>query len=320
VTGIAVWGVGRHAMKNVLPAIAEAPDYELIGVCSRNDAARAEAVATWRGESWASPEAMLESERVEVVYLSTPTGLHAAHGQRALDAGKHLICEKSLTSEESDARSLVGLANDKRLLLCEAFAFLHHARFAALRQIVSESGFGSAVHAFCCFGLPRLERPGFRRSRALGGGAMLDVGCYPVAAMRGLFGNGARVIHSRIVTGDGEDVDDGGDAAFIFPSGLRVDTAWGYNRAYSADLFVWGASQTLYANRVFSRDRLSDSVITLRDKFADAENIAVPEGNVFVSLLAVARRAMRDETMRRAFGDDATAQAKLLAEVKRCAR
>jgi NDP-hexose-3-ketoreductase len=319
VTGIAVWGIGPHAMKNVLPAIEQARGYELIGVCSRSEPARAEAAQKWGGSAWASPEEMLRSDRVELVYIATPTGLHAAHGMRVLESGRHVVCEKSLASQPEDARALVEFATERKLLLCEALAYQFHPRFLAVRDLVSQSEFGAVLHAFCTFGLPRLEKPGFRMNRELGGGALLDVGCYPLSAMRMLFGDHSSVLHSQIVTLSNDEVDTAGDAAFLFADGLRVDTAWGYNRAYSAALFIWGENQSVYVNRLFSKDTVADSGITRRDHFGGATTIPVPQANAFVAMFGAVREGLGDDAKRRKFLLDAAGQATLLGEVKRCA-
>ena len=318
-TGIGVWGVGPHAIKSVLPAIEQARDYELVGVCSRNESARAEAAQKWGGASWTSPEEMLRSDRVEIVYVATPTGLHAAQGSQVLQSGKHLICEKSLAAQPEEALSLVNYAAERKLLLCEALAFLYHPRFLAVRDLISHPEFGAVLHGFCAFGLPRLEKPGFRTSQAMGGGALLDVGCYPLSVTRALFGEHPLVLHSEVVTLPDDEVDTAGDAAFLFANGLRADAAWGYNRAYAAGLFVWGEKQSLYANRLFSKDTVSDSGITLRDKFGDAKTIPVPEANAFVAMFAAVREGLKDDLKRRKFLQDAAGQASLLREVKRCA-
>jgi predicted dehydrogenase len=319
VTGIAVWGIGPHSLKNVLPAIEQARDYELVGVCSRNESARADAARKWGGSSWASPEEMLRSERVEIVYVATPTGLHAAQGLRVLQSGKHLVCEKSLAAAPEEALLLVDYATEHKLLLCEALAFLYHPRFAAVRDLISSPEFGAVLHAFCAFGLPRQANPGFRMSKALGGGALLDVGCYPLSAIRVLFGERPSVLHAEIVALPNDEVDTAGDAAFLFANGLRADAAWGYNRAYSAGLFVWGEKQSLYANRLFSKDTVDDSSITCRDNFGDARTIPVPQANGFVAMLAAVREGLRDDVKRRFFLHDAAGQASFLREVRRCA-
>lgn len=318
-TGIAVWGLGPHAMKNVLPAIAQAPGYTLAGVCSRKERVRAEANAKWGGASWKSPDEMLRAGEVEIVYIATPTGLHFEQGLQVLKSRKHLICEKSLTSNSNDAIALLEFAEKNELLVCEAFSFLHHPRFLRVREIIESSAFGAVVDASCAFGIPRLEAPGFRMNRELGGGALLDVGCYPLAALRGLFGEASDVLHAHIGISGHDEVDTTGEAALLFANGVRAQAVWGYNRAYTAGLFVWGEKQSLYANRLFSKETVNDSGITLRDSFGDAKSVPVPEANGFVEMFAAVDEALTNTTKRVEFLRNAGAQAQLLREVKKCA-
>jgi hypothetical protein len=127
------------------------------------------------------------------------------------------------------------------------------------------------------------------------------------------------VLRSQIVTVSNDEVDTAGDASFLFADGLRVDTAWGYNRAYSAGLFIWGEKQSLYVNRLFSKDTVADSSITLRDHFGNATTIPAPEANAFVAMFGAVREGLGDDAKRRKFLLDAAGQATLLGEVKRCA-
>ena len=318
--GIAVWGLGPHALKNIIPAITDSRSVRLVGVCSRSDVKRLEASASWRCASWASPEEMLEDSRVDAVYVATPTGMHFAHGMQVLGAGKHLLCEKSLTAAPADALVLVECAREKRLVLHEGFAFLHHPRLLAVRESVSASGFGAVLHAFCCFGLPPLEAPGFRNDPQLGGGALLDVGCYPIAAMLALFGGDVSVLHARIVSSASALIDTHGDANLLFGGNVRADISWGYNRSYAADLLVHGERQSLVANRLFSKLTFPDSRVILRDLAGVPGDLALPPFNGFHGLFDAFVRAMEDDRSRLQLLDDALRRAGVMEAVMRSAR
>src|SRR5690242_11506502 len=94
---IAVWGLGGHAFKNVLPALQASSNTKLVGVYTRNNDSARRASAENGCHVWNDPETMLSDARVEAVYLATPIGLHHEHGLAVLKSRKHLICEKSLT-------------------------------------------------------------------------------------------------------------------------------------------------------------------------------------------------------------------------------
>jgi NDP-hexose-3-ketoreductase len=320
VAGIAVWGLGPHAFKNVLPAIEASPGFTLVGVCSRSREKRDEALQQWGGASWAEPEAMLADPRIEVVYLATPTGLHFSHSMQVLDARRHLICEKSLTGDGEQSLRMVNYSAEHDLLLCEALAFQYHPRFLVVRDAIASMEFGEVFHASCCFGLPRLEKPGFRMTEALGGGALLDVGCYPLAAVRALFGDAGGVIRAQIKAGTDVEVDVGGTAGVEFDGPIAADLAWWYNGAYAADLTIYGEKQSLYANRIFSKETVADSTIILRDLHGNSTRRDVPAANAFVKMFDVVDAALTDGPSRDRLRADAASQARLMSQIAKCAR
>lgn len=317
---VAVWGLGPHAFKNVIPAISASPGFELIGVCSRNRASRDAAVGTSDIRSWAEPAEMLRSDLVDIVYLATPTGLHFSHGMQVLEARKHLVCEKSLTGNTEHSFRLVEYSAKADLLLCEAFAFQYHPRFLAAQEVLTNDGFGRILHASCCFGLPPLDHPGFRMTAALGGGALLDVGGYPLAAMRVLLGDAGSVVHARIYRSNQTEVDVRGSASLEFAGNIPADVAWWYNGAYAADLIVYGERESLCVNRLFSKETVADSKLVVRSINGSARTMTVPAANAFVKMFEVVNAALTDRALRDRLRGEVRAQASLMNEVTQCAR
>lgn len=314
--GIAVWGLGRHALKNVLPAIERFRGLELVGVCSRNANNRRIATERWGGSSWESPAAMLNSPTVDMVYVATPTGLHFSQSMEVLRAEKHLICEKSLTTNAEDSRSLIEFARTKDLVLCEALMFEYHPQFHTVASLVRHADFGRPVHGFCCFGLPPLEKAGFRANKDLGGGALLDVGCYPVAMARALLGDFSEALCARL-SFSGE-VDESGDASLLFGD-TRVDLAWGYNRAYSAEVLIFGERQSVYAQRVFSKDPASESEVIVRDSNGRAAITSIPAADAFVEMFKVVLDAVDSPEIRARLRARAASQASVIEAIVQCA-
>ena len=102
--GVAIWGLGPHALRNLVPAVRETSGLALRGVCSRNAEVVARAAAGVGCAGWTDPAVMLADPAVEAVYLSTPIGLHADQGRAVLAAGKHLWCEKPLAANANEWR------------------------------------------------------------------------------------------------------------------------------------------------------------------------------------------------------------------------
>src|SRR5438093_7719558 len=122
---VAVWGLGRHAIDKILPALAAADGLELYGVCSRNPSTVANCSMRWQCRGWTDVEDMFTDQQVEIVYVATPIALHAEHGIAVLTAGKHLWCEKALTTRLSDTLQLLSLSRELGLSVREGHMYLH---------------------------------------------------------------------------------------------------------------------------------------------------------------------------------------------------
>ena len=195
---LAVWGIGYHAQKNVLPAIETSDAVVLAGVCSRNQENAKAAADRWGGVVWPDAEAMLSSRDVDAVYLCTPIGLHYAQGLAVVEARKHLLCEKALTDKAGRSLDLIAMARRQDVALCEAFMFQFHPQFQSLSDLVRASDFDGIEALSCWFGMPALESPGFRSSASLGGGGFLDVACYLISLAARLIEGTPRVTSASV--------------------------------------------------------------------------------------------------------------------------
>lgn len=184
------WGVfGPGSIANNFAAgVAEAPNAELVAVGGR-DMGRADAYADRHGiekdRRHVGLDALLADGGVDAVYVSTPHTEHAQNSIDALRAGKHVLCEKPAGLNAAEVRAMVDVARDCDRLLMEAFMYLFHPQVARLLEIVSAGTIGEveSVESALCFAAPydpksRLFDPG------LAGGAIMDVGCYPVSLAR----------------------------------------------------------------------------------------------------------------------------------------
>lgn len=284
--GVAVWGIGQHARRNVIPAINACPGLRLYGLCSRDRSSVAGLAAQFNCKYWGTPDEMLVDPKVDVVYLSTPIGLHFLHGRAVLERGKHLWCEKPLADSLEKVSELVELSRRQGVSVNECFMYLYHPQFRELAALLRAGAVGDIQSIDCRFGIPPLERPGFRLSPDLGGGAFLDVGCYPVSAAAALYPEGEpEVLLSEILTKAGDSVDSSGRAVLGYEDGARVYAEWGINRAYRNEIGVWGRVGCAWTDRIFSKPPDYVPTIRLTNLTGVATNRLVPKGNHFVSML-----------------------------------
>jgi predicted dehydrogenase len=213
-----ILGAAGIARKALIPAIQSATGADLVGVASR-DPERARALLP-DGRRYAGYQQLLDDPELDAVYIALPNGLHREWSERALAAGKHVLCEKPLALTAADAVAMAAAASRDGRLLMEAVMYRFHPR---IRAVVARLRENPPNASWISFGFP-LNRPGdIRLDPVLGGGALLDVGTYTISLARWIHGEPAWVR----ATARGETVDmsismtlgfDSGARAFLFAS------------------------------------------------------------------------------------------------------
>ena len=206
------WGLLSTARINrlVLEGAAETGEVDVVAVASR-DAQRAESYAREHGipRAYGSYQALLEDLDVEAVYISLPNALHVEWTLRALEAGKHVLCEKPFSRRPEAVERAFALADSKGLVLSEAFMWRHHPQTKALAALTAEGAVGRLrlVRASFGFQLASVHGPDDTRfSPELDGGSLMDVGSYCVNAIRLLAGEPERVQGEQALGESGVDV------------------------------------------------------------------------------------------------------------------
>lgn len=203
------WGILSTALINDLfiAGARQSPDVEVAAVASR-DAARAEAYARERGIERAcdSYEALLADPEVEVVYISLPNSLHVDWSIRALEAGKHVLCEKPLSRRAADVERAFETAAREDRVLMEAFMYRHHPQTRRVTELIEQGAVGRVRVVRAQFSFAARDAANIRLSAALDGGALMDVGCYCVSGARLIAGEPERVGAEQALGGDGVDV------------------------------------------------------------------------------------------------------------------
>ena len=172
-----------------------------------------------------SYEALLADPDVDAVYNPLPNSLHAPWTLRAIAAGKHVLCEKPFTANESEAAEVAGAAKSAGLVVMEAFHYRYHPLARRMREIVAgELGELGHVEASLCFPVPRFSD--IRYQFDLAGGATMDAGCYAINCIR-LLGPGEPEVVSARATLHDPVVDRAMVADFRFPGGAsgRIRTS-----------------------------------------------------------------------------------------------
>ena len=185
------WGIVSTALINekVIPGAHASDKVELIAVASR-DQARADVYAqTWEiPRAYGSYEALLEDPDVEAVYISLPNNLHVQWSMKAIEAGKHVLCEKPFTRHATEVEAAFDAADRAGLMLSEAFMYRHNPQTKRLVELVGEGAIGELRLVRSTFSFPLYDQDNIRLRTDADGGALMDVGCYCVSGSRLLAG------------------------------------------------------------------------------------------------------------------------------------
>ena len=186
------WGIlstAKIGVNKVIPAMQRAEHCQIVAIASR-DAGRAQSVAGTLKipKSHGSYESLLADADVEAIYNPLPNHLHVAWSINALEAGKHVLCEKPIGLTSNEGQQLVDAARrHPRLKVMEAFMYRHHPQWRMARQLVDDGQIGSlrTIHSFFSYFIDNPEN--LCNSAEYGGGGLMDIGCYPISLSRFLF-------------------------------------------------------------------------------------------------------------------------------------
>lgn len=189
-----VLSTSKFALRETIPAMQAGHYTEVAAIASR-DLPRAQAVASEHGipRAYGSYEELLADDEVDAIYNPLPNHLHVPWSIKALEAGKHVLCEKPIALTAAEAGELAAAAEAlPKLKVMEAFMVRHHPQWQRAREIVTEGGIGAlrTVHNF--FSYHNIDPDNIRNRADVGGGGILDIGCYCITTARLIFGEEPR--------------------------------------------------------------------------------------------------------------------------------
>jgi predicted dehydrogenase len=196
------------AIGRVVAMAARQGRHAVIAAVASRDGDRARQFADELGipTSFGSYEELLASD-VDAVYVPLPVALHTTWTVAALEAGKHVLCEKPFAMTADDAARCFDAATTADRVVAEALMYRHHPQTALVQRLLADGAIGELSHVRAALTVS-VEPGDIRRSAELGGGALLDLGCYCVSAIRLFAGEPRRVYAERIDDGDSVDAVD----------------------------------------------------------------------------------------------------------------
>ncbi|MBC2869409.1 Gfo/Idh/MocA family protein [Streptomyces mexicanus] len=312
--GIGIIGCADIAVRRALPAIHRSP-FRLMAVASRSRE-KAEGVAAAAGcAAVEGYERLLDLPGIDAVYIPLPNSEHAVWARRALEAGKHVLLEKPAVPAEETARDLVALAEKNELAVMENFAFLRHPQHDRAQALVADGAIGQLRSYTGSFGIPPTDPRGIKYQADLGGGALWEVGCYPVRAAQEYLGASARVLGAGLKFDPELGVDVAGAALLGDDDGVTAHCSFGLSHGYRSAYELWGSEGRLVLEWAFTPSAGARPVLRLQQKDRETQILA-PASDQFLGVFTTFHDAVRDPAARAEHHGDLVRQAGLMARIR----
>jgi D-xylose 1-dehydrogenase (NADP+, D-xylono-1,5-lactone-forming) len=197
------WGILSTADINrlVIPPARESAKVDIVAVASREQGRAEEYARSWEiPRAYGSYEALLADDEMEAVYISLPNNLHTEWSIRALEAGKHVLCEKPMSRRAREVEEAFDASERAGRLLMEAFMSRHNPQTKRLQELVDEGAIGDLRVIRACFSYAMYDTQNIRLRTDVEGGSLMDVGCYCVNGSR-LLGGEPEVVYGQQLIG-----------------------------------------------------------------------------------------------------------------------
>jgi D-xylose 1-dehydrogenase (NADP+, D-xylono-1,5-lactone-forming) len=278
------WGIlstARIGVKTVIPAIQQSGNGVVTAIASR-DLRVAQETAQSLGipNAFGSYEAMLESPEIDAVYNPLPNSLHKEWSIRAAGRGKHILCEKPFALNAAQVDEMISAAKQHGLLLMEAFMYRFHPQIAQVQELIASGAIGTTQVIRSAFGFRLEDYSNIRLNPTLGGGSVMDVGCYCVNVSRLIAGAEPIQVQSSAVIGPSR-VDETLAGILLFPDNVIAHFDSSFRTDYREWVAVEGSEGRLELERPFrSHAAGGEGRITLHRKDSTHEEF-ITHGNQY---------------------------------------
>jgi len=313
-TSVGILGCANIARRSLAPAFAAHVAFRLVAVASRT-AQKAEDLASAYDARACTYAELVEAPDIDLVYCPLPTGLHYEWVRRALENGKHVLCEKSLACSPAQVQELVALAKRRHLLLMESFQFRFHAQNLFVKRLLAEGAIGAVTGMEARFSFPKIEdAANIRYDPQLGGGALMDTGAYAIKATTYILGRDVSVVSAASSRDDGWAVDKDGELVLRRTDGVESAASYSMDAAYRCGYVVRGERGKISTTRAFTARADFDAEVSVTTPAGTQKHVF--RDDHFARLLDHVADALTDGDFAEEYEEDLV-QARLVGETAR---
>ena len=277
-------GCANIAQRLIIPNIRKSSRFEVVAVASRN-LQKARAFANqFNCVALEGYQALLNMQEIDTVYMPLPTSLHYEWITKALEAKKHILCEKSFAMNFPEAKEIIEMATRQKLVVFENFMFPYHLQIEFVKSKINSGEIGQLRLFRSTFGFPPFEIDNnIRYKKILGGGALLDAGAYTLMAAQ-LFMGSEQKIESAILNNLGNEVDFQGAIQLVNENQLVSQLAFGFDNFYQNTIELWGTGGKITMERAFTAGSGYCPKIVI-EKQGVKDEVSLPEDNQCFKIL-----------------------------------
>ncbi|MCK9286801.1 MAG: Gfo/Idh/MocA family oxidoreductase [Sphaerochaetaceae bacterium] len=257
-----ILGAAKIAQFRIVPALHRSTYCELVAVASRNQQ-KADEFAKNNNipVAYGSYEQLLDDPLIQAVYIPLPNHLHVEWIEKAVKKGKHVLCEKPLALSVSDVERLIALRDSTGLLIGEAYAMLHQPRLHQLKRLFTTGELGKLDSAHGCFYLYNRDKNNVRNKYEKGGGSLWDIGVYPIATGRWMFGEEPVEVSCTMEIDEQFNVDYHVTGWLRFPSGSHMSFVCGMRYPDHTHMSFYTENHRLEVPSTYFSDNETQNVI-----------------------------------------------------------
>ena len=315
---IGVLGCANIAIRSLIPAILNLKEYfNLVGIASRSMDTAEKFAGLFQTKAFEGYQSLIDDTCLDAVYIPLPNSLHSEWIEKSLARNLHILVEKSLACDFGTAVRLNALAEEKELVLTENFQFRFHNQLAKIQELIASNKIGQMRCFKSSFGFPGLPAENdIRYQKALGGGALLDTGAYPLKIAQIFLGLDIEVAAASLNFIPDKEVDIWGGAYVKQKNGdLFGELAFGFNHFYQCNVEIWGSKGKLYTNRIFTSPPDYEPVLEL-ETANGKEILKLPSDNHFENMLKYFYELIQNKDNRKIEYIQNINQARLINELK----
>ena len=271
---LSIWSLSAHFQKKVLPSILFNRKIKIVSILSNKESKdfKLKNIVFYNNK-----KKFFHKNKFDYVYISSINSKHYNHCKFALENNKNVICEKPICLNKRQLNKLKNLAVKKKKKFYEVIQYVHHPLFAKLKTIIKGNSIGKVLRVKSSFKIPLNDKKNFRFNKNFGGGALYDVGFYPISIMFTLFDSKKiKLLSSNIIRQNKLDII--GNIRAQNENKIIFDLNWGFRSSYKNNLIIYGTGGSLVIDFIFSKNVNQDGKVIIYKK-KKSEIIKVSKSN-----------------------------------------